>query len=65
MGPGENWREVMLRPGNYAVTVNGFRVIARREIIDFGFEFVFEETAELPTLSGALEKNMQVLELPG
>ncbi|PYD86041.1 hypothetical protein DNF23_45640 [Pseudomonas syringae pv. pisi] len=63
--PGENWREVMLRPGNYAVTVNGFRVIARREIIDFGFEFVFEETAELPTLSGALEKNMQVLELPG
>jgi hypothetical protein len=35
------------------------------EIIDFGFEFVFEETAELPTLSGALEKNMQVLELPG
>ena len=63
--PGENWREVMLSPGNYAVTVNGFRVIARREIIDFGFEFVFEETEELPTLSGSLAKNMQVLELPG
>ncbi|OIJ41672.1 hypothetical protein [Massilia timonae] len=47
------------------MTVNGFRVIARREIIDSGFELVFEETEDLPTLSGSLEKNMQVLELPG
>lgn len=62
--PDENWHEVSLAPGNYSVNVNGFRKVSEGEVIDFGFELVFEERRLLPKFSGSLDKNMQVLELP-
>lgn len=63
--PEESWQDVKIEPGNYSVCVNGFRQIQNDEVIDFGFEFVLSKRSSRPEFTASLEKNMQVLELPG
>lgn len=58
------WQKVLIAPGDYGVTVRGFRSINKSQVVRFGYELVFEPMKQLPAMSASLEKNIQVLELP-
>lgn len=62
--PDEGWQKIAIAPGFYAAKINGFRLIEKDCVIDFGFEIVLKKCDELPNFTGSLLKNMQVLELP-
>lgn len=58
------WQDVRIAPGDFGVTVRGFRAVAMSQVVRFGYELVFESQRQLPAMSASLEKHMQVLELP-
>lgn len=58
------WNGIDVQPGNYTVSVRGFRKIENNEISECGYEFVLSPTSNLPPLTAILDKDMQVLCLP-
>jgi hypothetical protein len=62
--PDEDWQTLDIPPGIYSVRINGFRLIEDSVVKDFGFEIVLTNSDMLPAFTGALNKNVQVLELP-
>jgi hypothetical protein len=63
--PELGWIPVPLRPGDYAVTVRGYRELdpLLREITGAGYEFVLDPVAALPAVTGEIGRNMRVLRL--
>lgn len=57
------WQTVPLEPGTYGVIVHGFRVIADRQVVRFGYDFEIRAEPMLPPASCDLSKDMQVLTL--
>lgn len=52
-----------IAPGDYAVTIRGFRQLVGGVIERFGFEIVFEAVLQPVAFTGDLERRMQVLVL--
>jgi hypothetical protein len=61
----EGWHAINVNSGYYSVIVRGFRKIERKTITDFGYEFVLKPVESLPKLSASINKDIQVLKLPG
>ena len=59
--PEVDWRDVPVRPGCYAVTLNGFRQRSSSgKIIRAGFDIVLRPTDGLPKVTGDLSRSMRV-----
>lgn len=62
--PEDGWQQLDIGPGLYSVAVTGFRSVQDGVVADFGFELSFSRRAALPTFTGSLAQDMQVLALP-
>lgn len=51
----------MLEPGNYMVTINGFRAFEGSRVIRAGYEFVAKQVEEISPASGVIDAYMRVL----
>jgi hypothetical protein len=59
---GLDWTFVDVPPGNYKVTIRGFRQTNELgHVTDCGYELVLKSTAALPEFTGSLEINSRVL----
>ena len=60
-----DWQRVPIPVGRYAVTIRGFRRIAktRRKILDAGYEFALRRVRKLPPVSADTGANMRTLKL--
>ncbi|EYF08100.1 hypothetical protein [Chondromyces apiculatus] len=60
---GLGWQPVDVLPGNYAVTIRGFRALdsTGKRIIEAGYEFILEPRDALPALTADVGKNMRVM----
>jgi hypothetical protein len=60
---GVGWVHVPAEPGDYAVTINGFRSMSSdgKMLEAAGYEFVLTRRKELPTVTGSVGRNMRVM----
>ncbi|WP_437715672.1 hypothetical protein WMF45_04165 [Sorangium sp. So ce448] len=60
---GLGWKPVDVEPGNYGVTVRGFRLLDATgcRIVEAGYEFILEPQDALPVPTADVGKNMRVM----